>query len=294
VFTDYPLEKLIPAIDWNPFFQVWQLRGKYPNRNYPKLFNEAQEFLARSVKEKLLVARGICAFYPAHGKGDDIELYSNESRSDAVGTLYGLRQQEMKQSEDAYHAIGDFIAPKESGVKDYIGMFAVSAGFGCAELAAKYEAAHDDYNAIMLKALADRLAEAFAEVLHAEVRRDHWGYAEDEAKQPMSAEDLHKIKYRGIRPAPGYPMQPDHTEKRTIWKLMDVKAKTGIELSDHLAMFPAASVSGLYLANPESKYFVVGKLTLDQVTEYAARKGMNVPDVEKMIPNALAYDEANE
>jgi len=281
------------------------LRGKYPNRNYPKVFDdptvgpeaqkvfaEAQAMLKKIIKEKWLVARGIVQFFPAHGNGEDVDLYTDDSRTKKLATLFGLRQQELKQTEDAYHAMGDFIAPKESGIKDYIGMFAVSSGFGCQELCAKFEAAHDDYSAIMLKALADRLAESFAEVLHAEVRREHWGYATDEIAKPFSASELHKIKYRGIRPAPGYPMQPDHAEKRTLWLLMDVKLHTGMEISEHLAMSPAASVSGLYMANPDAKYFVVGKLTQDQVADYASRRGATVAEVEKMIPNALAYDEA--
>jgi len=250
---------------------VWQLRGKYPNRNYPKLFNdpdvgaeakkvfqEGQALLQRIIDEKLLHASGVLGFFPANSVGDDIVVYTDESRTTVKTTFFGLRQQVEKDSQDqTYLCISDFIAPASSGVKDYIGMFAVASGFGCDQLAAKFEAAHDDYNSIMTKALADRLAEAFAEVLHEEIRKTYWGYAKDEN---LNATSLHKIQYQGIRPAFGYPSQPDHTEKPTMWDLLNVKEATGISLTESFAMMPAASVSALVFAHPESKYFAVGKI----------------------------------
>jgi len=277
---------------------VWRLRGKYPNRNYPKLFKdptvgeqakttfgEAQNLLKKIIAEKKLTANGICQFFPCNSIGDDIELYSDETRKQVIGTLHGLRQQEiLSDDKPVYLALGDFIAPKESGIIDYIGMFAVTAGIGNDELSNKYKNENDDYNAIMTNALADRFAEAFAEVLHAEVRKKYWGYSPDEK---FTAAELHKIKYRGIRPAPGYPTQPDHDEKHIIWKLMNVKQNAGIELTDNLAMWPSASVCGLYLANPESKYFSLGKITKEQIQNYAARKAKSVDDIEKLMPNVL-------
>eukprot|EP01124_Arcella_intermedia_P021723 TRINITY_DN3091_c2_g1_i1.p1 TRINITY_DN3091_c2_g1~~TRINITY_DN3091_c2_g1_i1.p1 ORF type:complete len:1250 (-),score=329.10 TRINITY_DN3091_c2_g1_i1:66-3815(-) len=298
VLKNYPIQKLVDAIDWNPFFQIWRLRGKYPNRNYPKLFNdptvgeqakkvfdEAQELMRDLITNNKLEAHGIFSFYPCNSVGEDIELYSDEKRSSVIGKLYGLRQQEQQtEGKAAYSALGDMIAPKESGIIDYIGMFAVSTGFGSEELCAKLEKENNDYDSIMVKAIADRLAEAFAEVLHAEVRKTYWGYSPEEN---FTASDLHKIKYRGIRPAPGYPMQPDHHEKHALWTLMNVEKETGIRLTESLAMMPAASVCGLYLANPEAKYFSLGKITKEQVQDYANRKQKSVQDVELLMPNVL-------
>jgi len=288
----------VDAIDWNPFFQIWRLRGKYPNRNYPKVFNdptvgeqakkvfdEAQQLLRQIIAKNQLQAHATFGFYPCNSNGDDILIYSNDKHKAVIGTLYGLRQQEQKVDEKPiFQALGDLIAPTDSGVKDYIGMFAVTAGFGSDELCATYEKDHDDYNSIMVKALADRFAEAIAEVIHAEVRKKYWGYSPDEN---FSAADLHKIKYRGIRPAPGYPMQPDHDEKRIIWNLLKVKENTGITLTESLSMWPAASVCGLYLANPEAKYFSLGKITKEQIQDYAARKGKTEEDIEKLMPTVL-------
>jgi 5-methyltetrahydrofolate--homocysteine methyltransferase len=301
VFENYPLEKLIPYIDWDPFFQTWQIRGKYPNRHYPKLFDdpdvgveakrlfdEAQKMLTQIVEQKLFKANGIVGFYAANAEGDDIVLYTDDTRTQVAATLFGLRQQaERGEARTEYACLSDFIAPSKSGIADYIGMFAVSAGFGVDEIADAYVKKHDDYNSIMSKALGDRLAEAFAEALHAEIRRDLWGYSPDE---DISADDMLKVKYQGIRPAPGYPSQPDHTEKTTMWKLMDVEKKTGIQLTDSLAMFPAASVSALCFANPKSTYFGVGNITKEQVQDYARRKGKSVEDTEKWMRNILAYD----
>eukprot|EP01114_Cavostelium_apophysatum_P001273 TRINITY_DN1107_c0_g1_i1.p1 TRINITY_DN1107_c0_g1~~TRINITY_DN1107_c0_g1_i1.p1 ORF type:complete len:1245 (-),score=428.66 TRINITY_DN1107_c0_g1_i1:22-3756(-) len=297
---NYPIENLIDQIDWNPFFSVWELKGKYPNRGYPKIFNDAtvgaeakrvfddaQKMLKRIIDEKLLQAHAVIGFYPANSVNDDIEIYSDEERQNKIATFYGLRQQADNDVGDSFLAVGDFIAPKSSGIKDYMGFFAVTTGFGAAELEKKFLADNDDYSNIMLKALADRLAESFAEVLHTEVRQNHWGYAKDEI---LSTEDKIKVKYRGIRPAPGYPTQPDHTEKITMWKLLQVEENTGIKLTESLAMLPAASVSGLYFANKESRYFAVGKIMKDQVESYAARKGMSVEETEKWLRPILSYD----
>ncbi|KAI8870927.1 methionine synthase-like protein [Ramicandelaber brevisporus] len=299
-FTDIDLSEVLPYIDWNPFFQVWQLRGKYPNRGYPKIFNdeavgaeakklfdEANVMLRTIIDKKQLKATGIVGMYPANSNGEDIEVYTDESRSTIQATFYGLRQQAEKESSEPYLNVSDFIAPKSTGIADYIGMFAVSAGFGVDEMCAAFEGEHDDYSSIMAKALADRLAEALAELIHERMRKDYWGYSTSEQ---LTTEDLLSVKYQGIRPAPGYPSQPDHTEKLAMWKLMDVKETTGIELTDSLAMMPAASVSALCFANPESRYFAVGKIDRDQVHNYAARKNMQVEEVEKWLRSIMAYD----
>ena len=298
----YELEELVPYIDWNPFFQTWNIHGKYPNRHYPKVFNdpdvgkqakelfdEAQALMQEIIKDKLFQARGIVGFYPANTSVDDIELYSDEGRTTVVGTMYGLRQQNHRpdSGDHRFTCLSDFVAPKGSGIADYIGMFAVSAGFGVEELAKKFEAKNDDYNSIMAKALADRFAEAAAEKLHHDVRTKLWGYSPEES---LSETDLLKVKYQGIRPAAGYPSQPDHTEKSTMWQVMDIFAQTQIELTDSLMMFPAASVSGLYFANPKSHYFGVGKITKEQVEDYARRKNMDIATVERWLRNLLSYD----
>lgn len=300
VYEDYPLEELLPYIDWNPFFQVWQLRGKYPNRGYPKIFNdetvgeEAKKLHADGlallndvIKNKTLKAKAVIGIFPANSVGDDIEVYSADG-STKTGTFHTLRQQEER--EDAHYlAMSDFIAPKGSGVKDYIGGFAVSCGFGCEEVCAQLRAENDDYKGIMMEAIADRLAEAFAELLHHKMRTELWGYAPNES---LSPEDMLKVKYQGIRPAPGYPTQPDHTEKRFLWSLLDAEKQTGISLTDSLAMLPAASVSALVFANPCSTYFQVGKVCKDQVSDYAARKAMSMEEAERWLGPYLAYDPA--
>lgn len=301
VLSNYDITRLIPYIDWKPFFDVWQLRGKYPNRGYPKIFNdtqvgpeakrvfdEAQEMLQRIVKEGLLRAEGIVGIYRAQTSGDDIQVLDDDRR--VLATLFGLRQQADKSSTGSnspYICLSDFIAPAGSGVDDYVGVFAVSVGFGCKELCDKFKEDNDDYSVIMAKALADRLAEAFAEELHERVRKEIWGYVELET---MDTADLHKIKYQGIRPAPGYPSQPDHTEKLTMWELMNIESLTGIKLTESLAMYPPASVSGLYFAHPSASYFAVGKICKDQVVDYAGRKGMSVSEMEKWLGPILAYD----
>ncbi|KAJ1956743.1 hypothetical protein IWQ62_005239, partial [Dispira parvispora] len=253
-FKDFDLRQVLKYIDWNPFFQVWQLRGKYPNRGFPKIFNdetvgaeakkvydEAQTMLRDLLEKDALRASGIIGFYPANSVGDDIQLYHDESRTNVAGTFYGLRQQAEKDrdSNEPYYCLSDFVAPLESGISDYLGIFALTAGFGCNELSEQYTQDNDDYNSIMVKALADRLAEAFTEYMHERVRKDYWGYASEEG---LAASDLLSVKYQGIRPAPGYPSQPDHTEKTTMWNLANVAEETGILLTESLAMTPAASV----------------------------------------------------
>eukprot|EP01006_Ploeotia_vitrea_P031423 TRINITY_DN63749_c0_g1_i1.p1 TRINITY_DN63749_c0_g1~~TRINITY_DN63749_c0_g1_i1.p1 ORF type:complete len:1254 (-),score=296.46 TRINITY_DN63749_c0_g1_i1:318-4079(-) len=298
VLDPFPLETIVPKIDWNPFFAVWQLRGKYPNRGYPKLFNdetvgaqakklfdEAQAMLQDIIKNKKFVAKGIMKFFPANSVGDDIEVYADEDRKTVAATFHGLRQQVQKENRDEpYLCISDFIAPK--GKPDYIGFFAVSV-FGAKEMCDKFEADHDDYSSIMAKALADRLAEAFAEILHEDIRKEHWGYLPDEQ---LSAEAEIKQEYQGIRPAPGYPSQPDHLEKEIMWKLGEIKEKTGISLSEHQAMEPAASTCALVFAHPQSKYFAVGKINKEQVTDYAKRTGGSIEEVERRLSSILGYD----
>lgn len=295
VLNDYSLVVLRNYIDWTPFFQTWELKGKYPTifqdqtvgAEAKKLFDDANNLLDKIINEKLLIANGVIGIFPANSVGvDDIEVYTDESRTGVKRVLHTLRQQIQKSAKEPNIALADFIAPKESGVKDYIGMFAVTAGIGIEKLIEKYEKENDDYSSILVKALADRLAEAFAEHLHELVRKKYWGYAADEN---LTNNDLIKEKYIGIRPAPGYPAQPDHTEKKIIFSLMDVERNTQIKLTESLAMYPAASVSGLYFAHPEAKYFSVGKINKDQVLDYHRRKGMSVEDVEKWLSPILGY-----
>ncbi len=308
VFNDYPLDKLLKYIDWNPFFQTWQLRGKYPNRGYPKIFNdenvgaeakklfdEANEVLADYVQNKKLRANGVVGFFPANSVGfDDIEVYAPEDedvRDNPIGIYRTLRQQAEKEDDDApYFAMADFIAPKETGLKDYIGMFAVGI-FGAEDLIKEYKANLDDYGVIMCEALADRLAEAFAEILHEDVRNcaDLWGYTKGNEK--LSPEDLLKVRYTGIRPAPGYPSQPDHTEKELMWQLLKAEENSGLRLTESLAMMPAAAVSGLYFAHERSQYFAVGKITKEQAVDYGEkRKGWSKVKTEKWLRPILSYD----
>ncbi|XP_015278410.1 PREDICTED: methionine synthase [Gekko japonicus] len=303
VFEDYDLQKLVEYIDWKPFFDVWQLRGKYPNRGFPKIFNDravgeeakkvyndAQGLLTTLIAQKKLKAKGLVGFWPAQSLQDDIYLYANEEMPspEPIAKFYGLRQQAEKDptSTDPYYCLSDFIAPLESGVNDYLGLFAVAC-FGVDELCKEYEKQCDDYNIIMVKALADRLAEAFAEELHERVRKEFWAYCENEQ---LEFSELRRIRYEGIRPAPGYPCQPDHTEKLTMWKLANIEEATGIQLTESLAMIPASAVSGLYFSNPESKYFAVGKILKDQVEDYALRKNIAVAEVEKWLGPILGYD----
>jgi 5-methyltetrahydrofolate--homocysteine methyltransferase len=290
VLNDFPLAELVPFIDWSPFFHTWELRGRYPaileDPRAKELFDDAQELLERIVREKLLTARAVYGFFPANSVGDDLELYTDDSRRSLLTKFHTLRQQMDKPGDQFNHALADFIAPKVGGLADYLGAFAVSTGHGADELAKKFEQDHDDYNAIMVKALADRLAEAFAECLHQRARKD-WGYG---AAEKLTHEDLIREKYRGIRPAAGYPACPDHTEKETLWRLLDVARVAGIKLTESFAMWPAASVSGLYFAHPAAKYFGVGKIGRDQVVDYAARKGRGLTDLERWLAPNLNYE----
>ena len=294
VLENVPLTKLREFVDWSPFFQTWELKGKYPRifedpqfgEAARKLFDDAQELLQRIIDEKLLTARGVYGFWPAASQSDDIIIYTDDSRAEEKCRFHTLRQQWERKGQDKFFSLADFIAPADSGRKDYIGAFAVTTGIGCDELAARFDRQHDDYNSILTKALADRLAEAFAEYLHREAR-SAWGYGREEQ---LSNDELIAEKYRGIRPAPGYPAQPDHTEKRTLFKLLDAERTTGIRLTESFAMHPAASVSGLYFAHPESRYFAVDRLTCDQVEDYARRKGMSVAEIERWLSPNLGYD----
>ncbi|HEY8568865.1 vitamin B12 dependent-methionine synthase activation domain-containing protein, partial [Microbulbifer sp.] len=292
VLDDFPLDKLVDTIDWTPFFISWDLAGKFPailndevvGEAATDLFKNAQTMLADIIDNKRLKARAVFGLWPANSDGDDIVVYTDESRSEELARLHQMRQQVQKRGGDGYcRSLADFIAPVGSGVADYVGGFAVTTGIGADELAAEFEARHDDYSAIMVKALADRLAESLAEYLHREVRRHYWGYQADEA---LSNEELIKESYSGIRPAPGYPACPDHTEKATLFRLLNAEENAGIELTSSFAMMPAAAVSGWYFAHPESKYFNVGKIARDQLESLAERKGMSVDELERWVrPN---------
>jgi len=287
----YPLEKLVPYIDWTPFFSTWELSGKYPailddqtvGKEARKVFNDAQSMLEQIVSEKWLEARASFGFWPANSVGDDIQLYHDDRREKAFKRLHTLRQQGKKAAKVPNIALADFIAPKEEGKTDYIGAFAVTTGIGIEKKVAEFEKDHDDYNSIMIKALADRLAEAFAEHLHQKVRKEFWGYQPDEQ---LENEDLIREKYRGIRPAAGYPACPDHTEKDIIFHQLLEAEKIGMKLTESFAMLPTASVCGLYFAHPQSKYFGLGKIERDQLEDYAQRKSMNVKEMERWLrPN---------
>jgi len=294
VIESFPLEELVPYIDWTPFFHTWELRGSYPKIfddkfvgvEAKKLFDDAQVLLKKIVNEKLLRANAVIGFWPANSVGDDIELYTDESRKQVLTTIHTLRQQTEKVKGEPYYALSDFIAPKDSGVQDYWGGFAVTTGIGCDELVAEFEKDHDDYNSIMAKALADRLAEAFAEKMHELVRREYWGYAKNEA---LSNEELIKEQYQGIRPAPGYPACPDHTEKLTLFSLLKAEENTGIQLTESMAMTPTAAVSGFYFAHPQARYFGLGRISKDQIEDYAKRKNMPLEDVERWMGPNLNY-----
>jgi len=290
----YPLAEIRKFIDWTPFFQTWMLAGKYPEIledsvvgvEAKKLFDDAQRMLDEIIKNKSLQANGVIAFYPAAATEDDnVILYKDEKRDIRLSRFHFLRQQNKKAAKLPNFCLSDFIAPIDSGKKDYIGMFAVTGGIGLEHLIEKYKADHDDYSEIMAKALADRLAEAFAELLHEKVRKEFWGYA---ATESLSDEELIKEKYVGIRPAPGYPACPEHTEKGTLFKLLDAE-KIGMKLTDSYAMYPAAAVSGFYFSHPESKYFGLGKISKDQIVDYAKRKNMTVEETERWLSSNLAY-----
>ncbi|UYG09549.1 methionine synthase [Halomonas sp. M4R1S46] len=296
VFDDYDLTRLVERIDWTPFFMSWQLAGKYPRildddkvgEAARSLFADAQDMLARMIDERLIQARGVIGLWPANSVDDDvIEVYADESRAEVVERLHHIRQQTTKNREGVCYSLADFVAPKASGKPDWIGGFAVTAGHGVEELANRYKAAGDDYNAIMVQALADRLAEAFAEHMHERVRKEFWGYVPDET---LDNDALIAEKYQGIRPAPGYPACPDHTEKATLFRLLQAETHAGLELTESFAMWPAAAVSGWYFAHPQSKYFSTGKITRDQVEVLASRKGMSVAELERWLAPVLSYD----
>ena len=298
VIDDFPLTVLRDYIDWTPFFHTWELRGVYPqileHEKYGEqargIFEEAKRLLDDIIAKKLLRARAVYGLFPANAVGDDVELYENASRGEVLSRFHFLRQQiEKKEKRDPHRSLSDFIAPKSTGLPDHIGAFAVSTGFGLKELCDAFRAKQDDYNAIMAEALADRLAEAFAECLHERVRRE-WGYGENEA---FSAADLIAEKYRGIRPAAGYPACPDHSEKGPLWQLLDVEKNTGIKITESFAMWPGSSVSGLYFAHPEARYFMLGKIGHDQVEDYARRKAMAVQHAERWLGPNLAYEQAS-
>jgi len=294
-FKDYPLGEIAKVIDWTPFFQTWELAGRYPKILQDKvvgeaarnLFDDAQEMLARIISGKWLGAAAVIGLFPANSVGDDVEVYTDESRGRLAATFHFLRQQMVKPQDKPNLCLADMVAPKDSGARDYIGAFAVTAGVGIDERVAAYEAKHDDYNAIMLKALADRLAEAFAELMHRRVRREFWGYAAEEA---LGVDDLIDEKYRGIRPAPGYPACPEHTEKGLLFDLLGAPQAAGITLTESFAMLPTAAVSGFYFSHPQSQYFAVAKIDRDQVEDYARRKGMSLPEAERWLAPNLSYE----
>ncbi len=290
-----PLKDLVRYIDWMPFFNAWEFSGKFPDiltdpvrgEAASALWRDAERMLETLVRERWLTARAVLGFFPAAGRGDDIAVFEDATRSRTHATLHHLRQQKVKPAGQPQYCLTDFIAPFESGVPDYIGAFAVTAGIGIEPRVAAFEAAQDDYSAILLKALADRFAEALAEALHERVRREFWGYAPDER---LTAEQLVREEYRGIRPAPGYPACPDHTEKATLWRLLDAEQATGIRLTESFAMYPAASVSGWYLSHPDARYFAVGTIGTDQLADYAARKAIPVPEARRWLAPLLGHD----
>jgi 5-methyltetrahydrofolate--homocysteine methyltransferase len=296
VLDNFPLATLRQYIDWSPFFHAWGLKGIYPRifdheehgEQARLIFKEGNALLDSIIEKNLITARGVYGLFPASAIGDDVALYANATRAAELTRFHFLRQQANREGNEPCRSLADFIAPKDTGLADHIGAFAVTTGIGLKALCDRFRAEHDDYNAIMAEALADRLAEAFAECLHKQVRNE-WGYGRDENLTP---EELIHEKYRGIRPAPGYPACPDHTEKGTLWRLLNVEANTGMLITESFAMWPGSSVSGIYFAHPESRYFSVGKIDRDQVADYAQRKGMTVAEVERWLGQNLNYDPA--
>jgi 5-methyltetrahydrofolate--homocysteine methyltransferase len=295
-FDDFSLEDLTRYIDWMPFFNAWEFGGKFPDiltdpvvgEQVSNLYADARRMLKQVVRERWLTARGVIGLFPANSvDDDDVEIYTDESRTRVLHRLHFLRQQKGKPTGQSHDALSDFIAPKSSGRRDYIGAFAVTGGIGIEPHLERFEKAHDDYSSIMLKALADRFAEAFAERMHERVRREFWGYAPDER---FTNDQLIKEDYRGIRPAPGYPACPDHTEKATLWKLLDPEANAGIKITESFAMYPTAAVSGWYFSHPGSHYFAVGKIDVDQVQNYAARKKISLEEAQRWLSPNLGYD----
>jgi 5-methyltetrahydrofolate--homocysteine methyltransferase len=303
-FKAYDLADLAEVIDWTPFFQSWELHGRYPKilqdevvgEEARKLFADAQAMLKQMIAENWIEARAVVGLFPANAgnsavNNDDIEIYADESRTKVLMTAHQLRQQMAKPAGQPNWCLADFIAPKETGVQDYIGAFVVTTGINEAARAKAFEAAHDDYSAILFKSLCDRLAEAFAERMHQRVRREFWAYEESPApNESISVADLIEEKYRGIRPAPGYPACPEHSEKGALFELLDATAATGVTLTESYAMWPAASVSGFYFSHPDARYFAVAKIDRDQVADYAQRKGWNLVEAERWLAPNLAYN----
>ncbi|MGH6852656.1 MAG: vitamin B12 dependent-methionine synthase activation domain-containing protein, partial [Methylocella sp.] len=298
VFRTYAAAELIPYIDWTPFFQTWEMRGRYPailddpeqGEAARQLFDDARQMLNRVVEENWFDLKAVIGFWPANSVGDDIKLYTGESRTSELATLFTLRQQLLRRDGRPNLALADFLAPASSGKADYIGAFAVTSGAREGKIAGRFAKANDDYGSIMVKALADRLAEALAERMHERVRREFWAYAPNES---LTSEERLAEAYRGIRPAPGYPAQPDHTEKATLFRLLDAERRIGVTLTESFAMWPGASVSGLYLAHPDARYFGVAKIERDQVEDYARRKRMSVAEAERWLAPVLNYDPAS-
>ena len=296
VLDNFPLAELREFIDWTPLFHAWGLKGSYPRilehdghgEQARQIFNDANALLNVIIEKNLMTARAVYGFFPANSVGDDIELYTDATREKVLERFHFLRQQANREGSEPCRSLADFIAPKETGLADYMGAFAVTSGIGLKDLCDRFRAEHDDYNAIMAEAIADRLAEAFAECLHKRVR-DEWGYGREEGLNPA---DLIQEKYRGIRPAPGYPACPDHTEKGALWRLLNVQANTGMQITESFAMWPGSSVSGLYFAHAESRYFSLGKIDRDQVADYSERKGMSIEEVERWLGPNLNYDPA--
>jgi 5-methyltetrahydrofolate--homocysteine methyltransferase len=295
VLDDYPIAELRDYIDWQPFFNAWEMKGKFPDiLNNPatgeaarKLYDDAQEMLDKIVAEHWITARAVLGLFPANAVGDDIEVYTDDERTDVRTTLHHLRQQTEHRQGVPHRSLSDFVAPKATGLPDHVGAFAVTAGIGIEHKIKEFKDALDDYSAILLESVADRLAEALAERLHERVRTEFWGYSPDEDLDSVA---LIKEQYDGIRPAPGYPACPDHTEKLTVWELLDVEANTGIELTESMAMWPGAAVSGWYFSHPQSQYFVVGRVGKDQVEDYAVRKGMTLAEAERWLSPNLGYE----
>jgi len=296
-FQAYDLNELRDFIDWTPFFRTWELAGKYPDiledevvgEAARELFEDAQQMLDRMIAENWLVPRAVVGFWPANAVGDDIAIYDGEGNLAELAMVRTLRQQMMRNNTRPNFALSDFVCPAEAGHTDYVGGFVVTAGPEIDAISERFENKNDDYNAILAKALADRLAEAFAERMHQRVREEFWGYAPDEA---LTNAELISEDYRGIRPAPGYPASPDHTEKRTLFDLLDAEAKTGVSLTENFAMWPPSSVSGFYFAHPDARYFGVGKIERDQVEDYARRKGVDLVYAERWLSPNLNYDPA--
>jgi 5-methyltetrahydrofolate--homocysteine methyltransferase len=296
VLDNFPLSTLRDFIDWTPFFHTWGLKGVYPRilehqeqgAQARQVFKEGNALLDVIIEKNLITARGVYGLFRANAAADDVELYTDAKREKLLARFHFLRQQSNKEGSEPCRSLADFIAPKDTNLPDHLGAFAVTSGIGLKELCESYRAKHDDYSAIMAEALADRLAEAFAECLHKCVRNE-WGYG---CGEDLTNEDLIREKYRGIRPAAGYPACPDHTEKGPLWDLLNVEANTGIEITESYAMWPGSSISGLYFAHPESRYFSLGKIDRDQIADYAERKEMSVQEVERWLGPNLNYDPA--